>query len=58
MARFIFTLCFSILILPAAAQAGNIQYGYNAQGDWVPVSIDGEKVKNVTFYISLTEPNF
>ena len=28
-----------------AVRAGNIQYGYNARGEWVPVSVDGERIE-------------
>ena len=28
-----------------AVQAGNINYGYNAQGDYVPTSIKGERIQ-------------
>jgi len=31
-------------IFSCPAQAGDIQYGYNAHGNYVPVKIDGENI--------------
>lgn len=34
----------SLVFFTEAAKAGNIVYGYNAHGDYVPTEIDGKKV--------------
>ena len=40
-------LCGLALVLMTAgnAAAGNIQYGYNGNGDYVPTSINGQRVE-------------
>lgn len=38
----------SLVFFTEAAKAGNIVYGYNAHGDYVPTEIDGKKLLTVT----------
>ena len=40
----IFCLFINMVIFVSVAYAGNIQYGYNAQGDYVPTSIGGSRI--------------
>ncbi|MBO6290345.1 MAG: hypothetical protein J6N45_08500, partial [Alphaproteobacteria bacterium] len=40
-----FLMIFAVAMLwTNLAKAGNIEYGYNAQGLYVPIKIDGQKV--------------
>ena len=41
----ILSVFFAFVLSTASAIAGNIIYGYNAQGDYVPIEIDGQKVE-------------
>ena len=41
--KMLFLLCFFFVGL--SVLAGSIQYGYNANGDYVPTSINGQRVQ-------------
>ena len=41
----IICLIFTIIFFTSISFAGNVKYGYNAKGQYVPTSIDGKRVK-------------
>ena len=44
MKYFVLIFC-ALMISGNNALAGNIEYGYNGRGDYVPLAIDGERVE-------------
>ena len=43
--KYVFYIISIVLIIINEAVARNIQYGYNARGEYVPIQIDGEMVQ-------------
>ena len=43
MYKFIF-ICASIIFICETAEAGNINYGYNNRGDYVPTSVGSDRI--------------
>ena len=36
---------FAALLLSFPASAGNVRYGYNAQGEYVPMQVEGKDIR-------------